>query len=40
MSVVSVFRATLPWMIATIITLGLVTYIPAISLFLPSFMKF
>lgn len=40
MSVVSVFRATLPWMISTIITLVLVTYIPDISLFLPSFMKF
>jgi C4-dicarboxylate transporter DctM subunit len=40
LSVVSVFRATLPWMISTVVTLGLVTYIPTISLFLPSFMKF
>ncbi|WP_368188552.1 TRAP transporter large permease [Aestuariibius sp. HNIBRBA575] len=30
-----VFRATLPWMGATIITLLLVTYIPTLSLFLP-----
>lgn len=30
-----VFRATLPWMAATIITLLIVTYIPSLSLFLP-----
>jgi C4-dicarboxylate transporter DctM subunit len=40
MSVLSVFRATLPWMIATIFTLVLVTYVPAISLFLPGLMNF
>lgn len=40
MSVLQVFRATLPWMIATIFTLILVTYVPQISLFLPSLMKF
>ena len=39
MSVMSVFRATLPWMIATIFTLILVTYVPQISLFLPQFMN-
>ncbi len=37
--VLSVFRATIPWMVATIITLLLVTYIPEISLFLPSRMN-
>jgi C4-dicarboxylate transporter DctM subunit len=30
-----VFRAVLPWMLVTFVTLGLVTYIPEISLFLP-----
>jgi C4-dicarboxylate transporter DctM subunit len=38
MPVLTVFRACLPWMIATVITLILVTYIPAISLFLPGLM--
>lgn len=40
MSVLQVFRSTLPWMIATIFTLILVTYVPWISLFLPSLMSF
>jgi C4-dicarboxylate transporter DctM subunit len=40
MSVLQVFRATLPWMIATVISLILVTYIPQISLFLPGLMNF
>jgi len=31
-----VFKAVLPWMIVTIVTLGLVTYVPEISLFLPN----
>ena len=39
MSVLSVFRSTLPWMMATIFTLFVVTYIPAVSLFLPNLMK-
>jgi C4-dicarboxylate transporter DctM subunit len=30
-----VFRAVLPWMLVTFVTLGLITYIPEISLFLP-----
>lgn len=40
MSVLQVFRATLPWMLATIFTLILVTYVPQVSLFLPNLMKF
>ena len=40
MSVLQVFRATLPWMVATIFTLIMVTYVPQISLFLPNLMKF
>lgn len=36
--VIEVFRATLPWMIVTVIMLILVTYVPAISLFLPGLM--
>jgi C4-dicarboxylate transporter DctM subunit len=36
--VFEVFRAALPWMIVTIAVLLLVTYVPAISLFLPSMM--
>lgn len=39
MSVMSVFRATLPWMTATIFTLILVTYVPQVSLFLPQLMN-
>jgi C4-dicarboxylate transporter DctM subunit len=39
MSVLSVFRSTLPWMVTTVISLILVTYIPEISLFLPGLMK-
>lgn len=39
MPVLSVFRATLPWMVATVFTLLLVTYVPEISLFLPHLMK-
>jgi C4-dicarboxylate transporter DctM subunit len=39
MSVVSVFRATIPWMVATIFTLLLVTYVPELSLFLPRLMN-
>ena len=39
MSVLQVFRATLPWMLATIFTLILVTYVPQISLFLPGLMN-
>lgn len=39
MSLTSVFRSCLPWMVATFVTLILVTYIPSISLFLPSLMK-
>lgn len=39
MPVLSVFRATLPWMISTIAALLLVTYVPEISLFLPHLMK-
>ncbi len=35
MPVLSVFRATLPWMVATIITLMVVTFYPPLSLFLP-----
>jgi len=37
--VLTVFRATLPWMVATVLTLLLVTYVPGISLFLPGFMN-
>jgi TRAP-type C4-dicarboxylate transport system permease large subunit len=37
--VVSVFRATIPWMVATIFTLLLVTYVPELSLFLPRLMN-
>lgn len=33
-----VFRSVLPWMCVTIVTLILVTYVPAISLFLPNLM--
>ena len=40
LSVMRVFRATLPWMIATIFTLILVTYVPQVSLFLPQLMNF
>lgn len=36
--VFDVFRAALPWMLVTIAVLLLVTYVPAISLFLPSLM--
>lgn len=36
--VLSVFRATLPWMIATIITLMIVTLFPPLSLYLPGLM--
>ena len=36
--VFEVFRAALPWMVVTIAVLLLVTYVPAISLFLPSMM--
>jgi C4-dicarboxylate transporter DctM subunit len=39
MPVVSVFRATIPWMVATIFTLLLVTYVPELSLFLPRLMN-
>ncbi|GLQ35083.1 C4-dicarboxylate TRAP transporter large permease protein DctM [Amylibacter marinus] len=34
--VMSVFKATLPWMIATIVTLMIVTFFPPLSLFLPN----
>ena len=37
--VMTVFRATIPWMVATIFTLLLVTYVPEISLFLPRLMN-
>lgn len=40
MSVISVFRACLPWMLATIFMLILVTYVPIVSLFLPNLMNF
>ena len=36
--VLTVFRACLPWMLVTIASLMLVTYVPAISLFLPGLM--
>lgn len=36
--VIEVFRGALPWMIVTIIVLMLVTYLPALSLFLPTLM--
>jgi C4-dicarboxylate transporter DctM subunit len=35
----TVFRACLPWAAVTVLVLGLVTYVPAISLFLPSLMR-
>ncbi len=38
MPVFDVFRAALPWMLVTLIVLLLVTYVPAISLFLPNLM--
>lgn len=38
MPVTEVFRAVLPWMCVTILTLILVTYVPEISLFLPNLM--
>ena len=37
--VLAVFRATIPWMIATIVTLLLVTYVPALSMTLPGMMR-
>lgn len=37
--VLQVFRATLPWMFATIITLMLVTFYPPLSMFLPGLMQ-
>lgn len=37
--VIEVFKATIPWMIATIITLMLVTFVPALSMFLPGLMQ-
>ncbi|MDH3287993.1 MAG: TRAP transporter large permease [Betaproteobacteria bacterium] len=37
--VMSVFRATIPWMVATVFALLLVTYVPEISLFLPRLMN-
>jgi len=37
--VLSVFRATMPWMVATIITLMIVTFFPPLSLFLPGLMR-
>ncbi len=39
MPLLEVFKATLPWMIATFITLMLVTFIPSISMWLPSLMQ-
>ncbi|MCF6092981.1 TRAP transporter large permease subunit [Microaerobacter geothermalis] len=38
MSLVDVTRATIPWLIAVIIGLALVTYVPGISLWLPDFL--
>lgn len=38
MPVIKVFQATLPWMVATIITLLFVTYFPPLSMFLPGLM--
>ncbi|MGQ7847383.1 TRAP transporter large permease [Granulosicoccus sp. 3-233] len=37
--VLKVFQAALPWTIATLITLMLVTFVPAISLYLPGLMQ-
>lgn len=37
--VLRVFQATLPWMIATIITLMIVTFFPPLSMFLPGLMQ-
>lgn len=39
MPVVSVFKACLPWSLVTVIMLGIVTYIPEVSLFLPNLMQ-
>ena len=39
MPVLSVFKACLPWSLVTVITLGIVTYVPEVSLFLPNLMK-
>lgn len=39
MPVLKVFQATLPWMIATIVTLLIVTYFPPLSMFLPGLMQ-
>ena len=38
LSVFEVFRAALPWMVVTLALLLITTYVPAISLFLPSLM--
>ncbi|MBE9639622.1 TRAP transporter large permease [Salipiger mangrovisoli] len=35
MSVFEVFRATIPWMLATLVALMIVTFVPAVSLWLP-----
>lgn len=37
--VLAVFRATLPWTVATLITLLAVTYVPVISTYLPGLMR-
>ncbi len=39
MPVLRVFKACLPWSMVTVIMLGIVTYIPEVSLFLPNLMK-
>jgi len=39
MPVLRVFKACLPWSLVTVIVLGVVTYVPEISLFLPNLMK-
>ena len=39
MPVLSVFKATLPWMLATIITLMTITFFPTLSLYLPGLMQ-
>ncbi|MGO4855325.1 TRAP transporter large permease [Phaeovulum sp. W22_SRMD_FR3] len=37
--VIEVFKATIPWMIATVVTLMLVTFVPELSLTLPGLMR-
>jgi C4-dicarboxylate transporter DctM subunit len=36
MSIMQVVRAALPWLMVLLVFLGLVTYIPSLSLWLPS----